>query len=130
MSLSLEPRHTIAVRVDSHRPTKPHATSFRAGNTGVNAFTDVSREFEAIWLGYRISLPIILPSSRYGIVTRKARTRGRSLKLAYEQIIELRAQENELKKEALRRHLEHFAAGVVAIGVLVASIGLFAADES
>ena len=29
LSLSPEPRHTIAVRVNSVRPTKPHATSFR-----------------------------------------------------------------------------------------------------
>ena len=45
-ALSPEWSHTIAVRVDSHRPTKPHATSC-AGNTGVNALTDVWREFEA-----------------------------------------------------------------------------------
>ena len=30
-ALSPERRHTIAVRVDSHRPTKPHATSFSCG---------------------------------------------------------------------------------------------------
>jgi hypothetical protein len=39
---------------------------------GVNAFTDVWREFEAVWLGNRISLAVVLPSSRYGTVTRKA----------------------------------------------------------
>jgi hypothetical protein len=75
----------------------PHATSFRAGNTGVNALTDVWREFEAVWLGYRISLPVVLPSSRYGIVTRKAQIVDKKEE-PHEQIIELRAQENEFKK--------------------------------
>jgi hypothetical protein len=82
---------------------------------------DVWREFEAVWLGYRISLPVVLPSSRYGIVTRRAQMMDKKEEpqLTYEEIIELRAQRTSLRKEAHRRHLEYFAAGVVAIGVLV-----------
>ena len=49
--------------------------------------------------------------------------------LTYEQLIQLRAQENEFKKEAHRRHLEYFAMSVVAIGVIVASIGMFTAEN-
>jgi hypothetical protein len=50
--------------------------------------------------------------------------------LTYEQIIELRAQENEFKKEAHRRQLKYFAGRCSADWRVVASIGLFAADES
>lgn len=49
--------------------------------------------------------------------------------LTYEQIFELRAQENEFKKEEHRRHLEYFAMLIVTIGVIVACIGMFTAEN-
>lgn len=47
-----------------------------------------------------------------------------------EQVIDRRRQKNEFRKEAHRRHLEFFAAGIVAIGVIVAVIGIFGCDAS
>ena len=38
--LSSKLRDTFAMHVNVPRPAEAHATSFRAGNTGVNAFTD------------------------------------------------------------------------------------------